>query len=125
MTLLTRKVVSALPYLENNATELLLSRDEQTLSRRSLSGFQFRIMTLGASIANGYGSTDQNGFRYPIRNQLIQDGAKVNMIGSHQSGNMQDSEVSPPFEFTRNAAAAADTFFLLSPERSMGRCNHQ
>jgi lysophospholipase L1-like esterase len=38
-------------------------------------------------------STDGNGFRYGLRNQLIYGGNPVNMIGSVQSGNMADNDV--------------------------------
>lgn len=47
-------------------------------------------MALGASIVNGQGSTDKNGFRYALRNRLIWEGNPVNMIGSQNAGNMAD-----------------------------------
>ncbi|PBP16288.1 hypothetical protein BUE80_DR012963 [Diplocarpon rosae] len=48
------------------------------ISGRSLTGFQFRICPLGASIVNGYGSKDKNGFRY--------------VVGNVSTGNMVDNE---------------------------------
>ncbi|KAK2624027.1 hypothetical protein QTJ16_006661 [Diplocarpon rosae] len=62
------------------------------VSGRDLAGFQFRICPLGASIMNGYGSKDKNGFRYGLRNYLIADGAKVHMVGKVSTGNMVDNE---------------------------------
>ena len=63
----------------------------RTLSKRGLANnVQLRIMPLGASIVNGVGSSDKNGFRYALRNKLIWEGNPVNMIGSQNAGNMAD-----------------------------------
>jgi lysophospholipase L1-like esterase len=47
---------------------------------------------LGASIVWGADSTDGNGFRYGLRNQLVYDGNAVNMIGTIQHGTMLDND---------------------------------
>ncbi|KAK0625151.1 family 3 carbohydrate esterase, partial [Bombardia bombarda] len=57
---------------------------------RRQSKVPLRILTLGASIANGVGSSTGNGFRKPIRDALRFDGWEVNMVGSKQAGTMVD-----------------------------------
>jgi len=52
-----------------------------------------RIMPLGASITYGQGSSDGNGYRGPLRDQLVGAGNIVNMVGSRPHGVMVDSEV--------------------------------
>lgn len=53
------------------------------------------LSSLPRHVANSvqYLSTDKNGFRYGLRNQLVADGALVNMIGSLQTGSMIDNDV--------------------------------
>lgn len=60
------------------------------LTRRDAKEFYLRVMPLGASIVQGFRSTDGNGFRKWIRQQLRYQGWKVNMVGSKQDGNMAD-----------------------------------
>lgn len=55
-------------------------------------GLQLRILPLGASIVYGEKSSDGNGFRYGLRNQLVDNGNPVNFIGSNQGGSMIDNE---------------------------------
>ncbi|KAI1008878.1 hypothetical protein LB504_001329, partial [Fusarium proliferatum] len=52
--------------------------------------FYLRVMPLGASITQGYLSTDNNGYRKWLRSQLRYKGWKVNMVGSKQNGDMRD-----------------------------------
>lgn len=47
-------------------------------------------MPLGASIVFGYRSTDGNGFRGHLRDDLRQDGWEVDMVGSNSNGTMCD-----------------------------------
>ncbi|KAF5604267.1 acetylxylan esterase [Fusarium subglutinans] len=54
--------------------------------------FYLRVMPLGASITQGYLSTDNNGYRKWLRSQLLYRGWKVNMVGSKQNGNMKDRD---------------------------------
>lgn len=55
-------------------------------------GLQLRILPLGASIVYGQESSDGNGFRYGLRNQLVDNGNPVNFIGSNQGGSMLDND---------------------------------
>ncbi|GAB1203896.1 hypothetical protein APSETT445_002538 [Aspergillus pseudonomiae] len=57
--------------------------------------FTLRIMPLGASITYGYQSTDGNGYRRWLRQQLRHSGWWVNMVGSHpnDTSTMNDNEV--------------------------------
>lgn len=58
--------------------------------RDDVQEFYLRIMPLGASITQGIASTDGNGYRKHIRDQLRYVGWKVNMVGSKQDGAMAD-----------------------------------
>jgi hypothetical protein len=80
-----------------NATDALGDVDAITsfsLSGRSAQGFYLRVMPLGASITQGVRSSDGNGYRKLLRQQLRWKGWEVNMVGSKQDGNMAD-KVSP------------------------------
>lgn len=48
--------------------------------------FYLRLMPLGASITAGVGTSPQNGYRKPLRDQLRWKGWPVNMIGSQSNG---------------------------------------
>ena len=52
-------------------------------------GIELRIMPLGDSITYGYLSSDGNGYRLPLENDLA--GSKLQYIGSVRSGNMADN----------------------------------
>lgn len=54
--------------------------------------FYLRIAPLGASITNGYLSSDGNGYRKHLRDQLRLAGWPVNMVGSIHSGSMNDDD---------------------------------
>ncbi|KAH8886549.1 hypothetical protein GQ53DRAFT_657685 [Thozetella sp. PMI_491] len=54
--------------------------------------FYLRVAPLGASIVNGYLSSDGNGFRKPLRDQLRQEGWPVNMVGGIKTGTMADND---------------------------------
>ncbi|KAK4194132.1 family 3 putative carbohydrate esterase [Triangularia verruculosa] len=57
-------------------------------------GTPLRIMPLGASITYGQASTDGNGYRSDLRNQLVAAGnTLVNFVGSRQAGTMRDNDV--------------------------------
>lgn len=49
-------------------------------------------MPLGASITDGKGSDDGNGYRKALRDLLVADGNKVDMVGSRESGDMDDNQ---------------------------------
>jgi hypothetical protein len=57
---------------------------------RRANDFYLRVMPLGASITQGYLSSDENGYRKWLRSQLRFKGWKVNMVGSKQNGDMKD-----------------------------------
>ncbi|KAJ5794948.1 carbohydrate esterase family 3 protein [Penicillium paradoxum] len=59
---------------------------------RGAKDFWLRVMPLGASITEGVGSTDRNGYRKWIRQQLRWKGWKVNMVGSSHIGTMKDRD---------------------------------
>jgi len=61
-----------------------------SLSGRSAQDFFLRIMPLGASITEGVRSSDGNGYRRALRDQLRFKGWNVNMVGSKQNGKMAD-----------------------------------
>ena len=61
------------------------------LESRDAKPFALRIMPLGASITTGLKSSDKNGYRIWIREQLRHAGWEVNMVGSLKSGTMRDN----------------------------------
>ncbi|KAF4968093.1 hypothetical protein FSARC_4454 [Fusarium sarcochroum] len=80
--------------LDPNEFDNMTATIEQTseLDRRAAKDFYLRVMPLGASITQGYKSTDGNGYRKWLRAQLRFRGWKVNMVGSKQDGTMADSD---------------------------------
>ena len=62
------------------------------MSLMAAKDFYLRIMPLGASITEGVRSSDGNGYRKYIRDQLRWKGWRVNMVGSKQNGNMADKD---------------------------------
>lgn len=68
--------------------------------------FWLRVMPLGASITagtNGPPGNDKNGYRKFLRDELVSQGWKVNMVGTFISGTMNDnaSRSFPPYSFTQ------------------------
>ncbi|KAL4951607.1 hypothetical protein BDW69DRAFT_186242 [Aspergillus filifer] len=57
---------------------------------RAADSFTLRILPLGASITEGYKSSDGTGYRKALRAQLRHAGWSVNMVGSVASGAMSD-----------------------------------
>jgi hypothetical protein len=68
-----------------------IEKSSSVLQKPDNGTFLLRIMPLGASITLGYGSTDHNGYRKPLRQQLRYAGWQVNMIGSLRNGTMHDN----------------------------------
>lgn len=56
-----------------------------------MSGTSLRIMALGDSITEGYGSSDKNGYRLTLRTKLQQAGAEVEYIGGIHHGTMDNN----------------------------------
>jgi hypothetical protein len=82
---------------------------ESILTERSFSnGVHLRILPLGASIVFGQSSSDGNGFRLGLRNQLIFNGNPVNMVGSVNTGTMADGDCEgwPGYVITQVASKA-------------------
>ncbi|CAG7557469.1 unnamed protein product [Fusarium equiseti] len=50
-----------------------------------------RVLPLGDSITKGTGSTGIVGYRLPLRQKILAQGAKVNMVGTLKNGNMVDA----------------------------------
>lgn len=49
-----------------------------------------RVLPLGDSITKGTGSTGLVGYRLPLRQKILAQGVKVNMVGTLKNGNMVD-----------------------------------
>ncbi|KAI1037688.1 hypothetical protein LB503_009542 [Fusarium chuoi] len=76
----------------NEFDNLTVTADQSIeLDRRAAKDFYLRVMPLGASITQGYKSSDGNGYRKWLRAQLRFRGWKVNMVGSERDGTMADS----------------------------------
>ncbi|KAK4224248.1 CE3 protein [Podospora fimiseda] len=73
----------------NNQTTI---DSKQAITKRAAKDFFLRVMPLGASITQGVGSTDNNGYRKLLRQQLRFKGWKVNMVGSKKNGGMADND---------------------------------
>ncbi|KAJ5099979.1 hypothetical protein N7532_006980 [Penicillium argentinense] len=67
------------------------TRGNELTTRADDEKFLLRIMPLGASITLGYKSTDGNGYREWIRQQLRSEGWPVQMVGSRRFGKMRDN----------------------------------
>jgi hypothetical protein len=61
------------------------------LDQRQYPNIPLRILPLGASITYGVHSSDGNGYRRRLKDQLRSEGWEVNMVGSQNSGNMRDN----------------------------------
>lgn len=58
------------PFANNSLLETSPSPRSENLQPRAAKAFYLRIATLGASITNGYLSSDENGYRKYLRDQL-------------------------------------------------------
>ncbi|KAL1595344.1 hypothetical protein SLS60_010035 [Paraconiothyrium brasiliense] len=84
-------------YYDNSTIGLDLTNETAFWSQPEMSlmaakDFYLRIMPLGASITEGVRSSDGNGYRKYLRDQLRWKGWRVNMVGSKQNGNMADKD---------------------------------
>lgn len=89
-----RKPSAPAAHQQGGAARNLTPYDVQTAvwTKRAAKDFFLRIMPLGASITQGVGSTDGNGYRKLLRSQLRFKGWKVNMVGSKKNGEMADND---------------------------------
>lgn len=90
-TLATAEPVPVGLVSRSTGSNLGIGEGSSALQKRDNGTFLLRIMPLGASITNGYGSTDHNGYRKALRQQLRYEGWQVNMIGSLRNGTMHDN----------------------------------
>ncbi|KAH7311380.1 hypothetical protein B0I35DRAFT_411586 [Stachybotrys elegans] len=81
--------------------------------RQGTEGPELRILPLGASIVEGYGSSHGNGFRSYLREQLRFEGFKVNMVGSRRGGNMADNNHEATGGFTVDQVKQASRQSLI------------
>ncbi|KAL4976019.1 SGNH hydrolase-type esterase domain-containing protein [Aspergillus desertorum] len=90
LTFLTTASTSALSALSSAAvTQQQGNHDHQP---RATKPFLLRVMPLGASITVGYASSDGNGYRKYLREQLRYAGWEVDMVGSLANGTMKDNQ---------------------------------
>ncbi|CAI6328793.1 unnamed protein product [Periconia digitata] len=68
------------------------SRFSYPLDKRQQKLFPLRVLPLGASITYGTASSDGNGYRKALRDQLRFSGWEVNMVGNQQGGRMTDND---------------------------------
>ncbi|KAL4918732.1 SGNH hydrolase-type esterase domain-containing protein [Aspergillus aurantiobrunneus] len=78
-----------------------------SLPPRATKPFLLRVMPLGASITVGYRSSDGNGYRKFLREQLRYAGWDVDMVGGMANGTMKDNQNEGHFGDTIDAVEAA------------------
>ena len=67
------------------------SEDVSRLAPRAAKDFYLRILPLGASVTQGIKSSDNNGYRKLLRQQLRWKGWRVNFVGTKNNGDMSDN----------------------------------
>ncbi|KAI9368463.1 SGNH hydrolase-type esterase domain-containing protein [Aspergillus egyptiacus] len=72
---------------------LSLGLSQRQSNNETVERVPLRILPLGASITWGMHSSDSNGYREFLRDQLREEGWEVDMIGSLSIGSMQDNNV--------------------------------
>lgn len=87
----SESIDSSYPVLIAGSDEVNISTTDSGLATRDAKDFYLRILPLGASIVQGYQSSDKNGFRKYLRQQLRWKGWKVNMVGTKNDGDMADN----------------------------------
>jgi len=93
---LVQGVHTTYPPTANGAEDISEAEDATGLTTRDAKDFYLRIMPLGASITEGSRSSDENGYRKLLRQQLRWKGWKVNMVGTKNEGTMSDNVRSLP-----------------------------
>ncbi|CEL02278.1 hypothetical protein ASPCAL03450 [Aspergillus calidoustus] len=106
LSLLTPRAASysLFPPRHSNA---VATTNSDSLAARDSKPFLLRVMPLGASITVGYQSSDGNGYRKPLREQLRYAGWGVDMVGSLTNGTMKDNQNEGHFGDTIEQIAAA------------------
>ncbi|KAL4997574.1 SGNH hydrolase-type esterase domain-containing protein [Aspergillus recurvatus] len=94
LTFLTTASASAVSA--PSSTEVTRQQDDHEHGHdhqpRATKPFLLRVMPLGASITVGYKSSDENGYRKYLREQLRYAGWEVDMVGSLANGTMKDNQ---------------------------------
>jgi len=93
---LVEGVHTTLPPKINGVDDTSEGEDTTGLTTRDAKDFYLRILPLGASITQGVQSSDENGYRKLLRQQLRWKGWKVNMVGTKNEGTMSDNVRSLP-----------------------------
>ncbi|KAL4949829.1 SGNH hydrolase-type esterase domain-containing protein [Aspergillus filifer] len=99
--------VFASPSLPNIPSAHDVSVQKKQHTPRASKPFLLRVMPLGASITVGYRSTDGNGYRKYLREQLRYAGWEVDMVGSLSNGTMKDYQNEGHFGKTIDQVANA------------------
>ncbi|EFQ35522.1 GDSL-like Lipase/Acylhydrolase [Colletotrichum graminicola M1.001] len=76
-----------------------------------------RIMSLGASVSFGIGSTTGDSYRKDLQDLLVAQGMNVTYVGTKANGDFTDNavEATPGFKIDQIAAAADEAVPLLQP----------
>ncbi|KAL3493383.1 SGNH hydrolase-type esterase domain-containing protein [Aspergillus germanicus] len=92
LSLLTPLTASYSLSPRHNNADVNTIANTNSLTPRASKPFLLRVMPLGASITVGYQSSDGNGYRKPLREQLRYAGWEVDMVGSLTNGTMKDNQ---------------------------------
>ncbi|KAL4894245.1 SGNH hydrolase-type esterase domain-containing protein [Aspergillus ambiguus] len=116
LLLLTAAAVLALGHSVSPEESFTIVKRASGLKSRDMKPFSLRIMPLGASITEGYGSTDGNGYREYLWRQLRYKGWEVDMVGNKQNGNMEDNDHEGHYGFRIDQiSAVANKSFHYQP----------
>ncbi|KAL4902699.1 SGNH hydrolase-type esterase domain-containing protein [Aspergillus multicolor] len=75
------------------AADIAVTQQHEIVPRANTTKpFLLRVMPLGASITVGYRSSDGNGYRKALREQLRYAGWEVDMVGGLANGTMKDNQ---------------------------------
>ena len=85
----------------------------------------FRIMSLGASVTFGVGSTTGDSYRKDLEDLLVANGNSVTYVGTKKNGNFTDNAVEavPGFVISQIAALADTAVSLTSSRHEMTGCH--
>jgi hypothetical protein len=97
-------IVTSYPALVSGTDGGNASEDVSRLTPRAAKDFYLHVMPLGASIVQGIQSSDSNGFRKLLRQQLRWKGWKVNMVGTKNNGDMNDNVRRPATQISGHSA---------------------
>ncbi|OOQ82953.1 hypothetical protein PEBR_36732 [Penicillium brasilianum] len=98
--------VNGFPLAASSPSDLLEEDHKQ---------FELKVWPVGASITWGQNSQSGNGYRKPLRDELVSDGWDVDMVGSKHHGNMSDDNVDgyPGYTIAKVQTAAIEALQTL------------